>query len=678
MAVYEQFLRPFRWTPQHLSDLVPWRAGIPEAGREEPGVVLLKYRYSLMRVYGLRGLDTAAETKEAQAARILQANNLFKRLGGAWMVQSEAQRVPFTGYPVVSGGHPVLAYIDRERYRALVQAPDDPQPRSWETRYFLTLTWTPALGATNGQRPSVSQFVADTDHFVTLLRGLLAHVEPLEGAALWSYLKTTVSATWHPMHALHSPLDIDVQLCDGGYDAIDPAEPVLREQYLRICSVIGFPAESSAGMMRELETLAFPFRWCTRWLGMERHTQGQMLAKTEKAWRDTEKTTWQKLSENVTQQEIVATNPEALLKAQDARAAREELGADLVGYGQFTTSVLVWDGDPQAANDKIRAVMQAFQARGFVVKQEQQRPTLRYLRRDHATAAWLGMMPGAHLHGVRRTKQSSLTLAHLFPGLQAVWPGPERDAYLDGPPWFIAHTDTHTAYRVSNHVRDVGHTLFFGPTGSGKSVLLAFLVAMWLYNYPWTRVFWFDVDKSARLLTLLLGGQWYDLGVPGTQLQPLRDIDDPVERAWMLGWLLDLLETNQVQLTYRVKQFVMWGFDELARRPVQQRTLSTLLHRMEDVRRKVENKTGSRRRDVHGIAQPDSRIEAVVEDYSAVIGALRPYCAGGAYGWILDGDHDDIATGRLLTFEQRTLLTNTRLVEPVMGCVFHDLESSSV
>ena len=185
-------------------------------------------------------------------------------------------------------------------------------------------------------------------------------------------------------------------------------------------------------------------------------------------------------------------------------------------YGEFTSTITVWDTDPERADAKLQTVRQAFEGQGFTLQPE----------RIHSREAWLSTHPGNRYNSVRKTPQNSLFLAHLLPGLQAAWAGPERDAYLQGPPWYVAHTDTSSLFRVVQHVRDVGHTMVFGPTGAGKSVLAAFLVAQWFARYPQGQCFWFDVDRSARLLTLLLGGHWYELGTPGMAFQPLRKIDD--------------------------------------------------------------------------------------------------------------------------------------------------------
>ena len=59
--------------------------------------------------------------------------------------------------------------------------------------------------------------------------------------------------------------------------------------------------------------------------------------------------------------------------------------------------------------------------------------------------------------------------------LSAVWAGPERDEHFEAPPLLLAKTEGSTPFRFALHVGDVGHTLVVGPTGAGKSVLLALI-----------------------------------------------------------------------------------------------------------------------------------------------------------------------------------------------------------
>jgi type IV secretory pathway VirB4 component len=63
----------------------------------------------------------------------------------------------------------------------------------------------------------------------------------------------------------------------------------------------------------------------------------------------------------------------------------------------------------------------------------------------------------------------------------------------------------------SLHVGDVGHTLIVGPTGAGKSVLLA-LMALQLRRYECAQVFAFDFGGSIRAAAFAMGGDWHNLG----------------------------------------------------------------------------------------------------------------------------------------------------------------------
>ncbi len=185
-----------------------------------------------------------------------------------------------------------------------------------------------------------------------------------------------------------------------------------------------------------------------------------------------------------------------------------------MAYGYVTATVTVFDTDATAADDKLRAVERVIQGRGFVTIPE----TL------NAIDAWLSSIPGHAYANVRQPLISTLNLAHLMP-VSAVWAGPERNAHLNGPPLIVTRTDGATPFRLVTHLGDVGHTLIVGPTGMGKSVLLATL-ALQFRRYPGSRIFAFDMGRSMRATILGLEGEHYDLGTDGSiAFQPLARID---------------------------------------------------------------------------------------------------------------------------------------------------------
>ena len=95
-----------------------------------------------------------------------------------------------------------------------------------------------------------------------------------------------------------------------------------------------------------------------------------------------------------------------------------------------------------------------------------------------------------------------------------------------------------TPFRLNLHVSDVGHTLIFGPTGAGKSVLLAMIAAQFR-RYRHARITVFDKGHSIFALAAACGAAHYDLAgddaSPG--LAPLAAIDSDADAAWAEDWI---------------------------------------------------------------------------------------------------------------------------------------------
>jgi type IV secretory pathway VirB4 component len=674
MPIYQEYLPKLRWRAAHLSDKVPWRC------LAAPGVMLHKQTNALQRTYAVRGPDLSSEVQEVQGALMLQANNVFKRLGGSWTMHAEAQRVPVTTYPESLWPHPVAALIDAERKRAILE-----DPGSFETFYFLTLTWQPPgstasladrLFIRRPQRPvlqtpiseapmrTLEEFVTQADYLLYLLRGMLAMGRPLTTNELLTYLHSTVSAKRHPVYCPAFPVDLDVMLCDsnflGGWEpqlGIHLDQPpdlvVPGRQHLRVCSVTSFPPQSMAGVLKALNSRQFPYRYCTRWVAFERQVQEGLLEKAQSHWLGQQKTLWTQFVEVLSKQPSEMVDNSARNQALDADAARQEVGADIVAFGDFTATITVCDEDLQKVEAKLSDVMQILDSQGFTSIREQ----------EHATAAWLSSHPGNRVDSVRRTPQHSLTLSHLMPGLQAAWPGVDHDAHLKQGPWFLAHTEGQTKFSVVNHVLDNGHFKVLGPTRTGKSVLANLMVASWP-KYHGAQAAWWDLDGSARCLTLCLGGAYHHIGADGVGFQPYAGIDDDVERGWAFEWTLRLLQSEKVPITEVVQRYVSGALRELAKRPVRGRTITGLLEVMTARPAELE---------LMRPKQTDLR-NAMDLERSGVRRALEEYTSSGTHGGLLDASDDGLGEGWLHTFEQKTLLTMPRLVGPVTNLLFHRME----
>jgi len=256
--------------------------------------------------------------------------------------------------------------------------------------------------------------------------------------------------------------------------------------------------------------------------------------------------------------------------------------------------------------------------------------------------AWLGSLPGNPYANVRQPIVHTLNLAHMTP-VSAVWAGPETNRHLNAPPLMMAETRGSTPFRLDLHVGDVGHTMVVGPTGAGKSVLLA-LLALQFRRFIGAQVIIFDRGRSARAATLAMGGESVELSLgEGTLgMQPLARIDEPDEIAFSLQWILGILAYEGVRIMPDVKDAVWTALKSLASAPKPERTLTGL---------------------------------AVLIQSNALVAALAPYTLEGAYGHLLDGSAESIATPDVLQFEMEELMQHKPLIAPVLTYLFQRLEA---
>jgi type IV secretion system protein TrbE len=337
------------------------------------------------------------------------------------------------------------------------------------------------------------------------------------------------------------------------------------------------------------------------------------------------------LREVMFNRETALVDSDADNKAADADAALQELGGDDVAFGFLTTTVIVGDAEAKVAGEKLLAIERIINGRGFVTIRE----TL------NAVEAWLGSLPGNPYANVRQPIVHSLNLAHMMP-VSAVWAGPQANRHLHAPPLTMTETRGSTPFRLDLHVDDVGHTLVLGPTGAGKSVLLA-LIALQFRRYIGAQVILFDRGRSLRAATLAVGGESIVLGVQGSlALQPLARIDAPDEMAFALQWVTALLAAEGVRITPEVKDAVWTACKSLASAPPEERTLTGL---------------------------------AVLIQSSALVAALSPYTLEGAYGRLLDGAAERIAGSDALHIEMEELMGHKALIAPVLTYLFHRLEA---
>ena len=244
----------------------------------------------------------------------------------------------------------------------------------------------------------------------------------------------------------------------------------------------------------------------------------------------------------------------------------------------------------------------------------------------NAIDAYLGSLPSHGDRNIRKVLLNSYELGCMAP-VSAIYQGealcpcpfyPEAS-----PPLFYSATQGATPFRFNLHVGDIGHTMIIGPTGAGKSTLLGLLIAQHR-KYAESRVYVFDKDNSNKVITLALGGDYYDVGKnQSISLAPLSHLDDEEEFDWTLGFVENLLDLQGLKVI-----------------PEQKTEIRSSLFNLRESNKNTWNLSGL----IDSIQDKEMR------------NALRVYTESQAMSSLLNATQDQIGLSSLMAFEMGWLL----------------------
>ncbi|MGV7122322.1 conjugal transfer protein TrbE [Sphingopyxis sp. 550A] len=627
----------YRSKSARLADFLPWVCLVAA------GVVLNKDG-SFQRTARFRGPDLDSATPAELVAVTARLNSTLRRLGSGWAVFVEAQRVPAISYPVSEFPDVVSELVDVERREQFRE-----EGAHFESFYYLTLLWMPPAEeaaraeawlyegrSKTGVDPKelLAGFIDRSSRVLHLVEGFMPEAEWLDDGETLTYLHSCISTKAQRVRVPETPVYLDALLADEAL--VGGLEPRLGDHHLRTLTITGFPSVTFPGLLDELNRQAFAYRWSSRAIMLDKTDATKLLTKIRRQWFAKRKSIAAILKEVMTNEASVLMDSDASNKAADADMALQELGADEAGIAYVTATITVWDRDPALAAEKLRLVEKIIQSRDFTCTVEG----------VNALEAWFGSLPGHVYANVRQPPVSTLNLAHLVP-LSAVWAGAERDEHFGDAPLLYGKTEGSTPFRLSLHVGDVGHCLVVGPTGAGKSVLLA-LMAMQFRRYEGNQIFAFDYGGSIRAAALGMGGDWQDLGGAlhdagshgSVALQPLARIDEAAERAWAAEWLAALLAGEGIAVDPAAKEHIWSALTSLATAPVAERTLTGLAVLLQSQELKL---------------------------------ALAPYLVGGPWGRLLDAEAEHLGSARVQALETEGLV-GAASAATVLSYLFHRIE----
>ncbi|HMN43827.1 MAG TPA: VirB4 family type IV secretion/conjugal transfer ATPase [Povalibacter sp.] len=272
-------------------------------------------------------------------------------------------------------------------------------------------------------------------------------------------------------------------------------------------------------------------------------------------------------------------------------------------------------------------------------------------------AAFWAQLPGCFALRPRKSPITSRNFSAMAPFHN--FPAGRAQGNHWGEALAVLMTQARSPYHFSLHAsdprdpdggsrKDTGHTFICGPTGSGKTVFIGFLVSL-LATRGVSQVV-FDKDQGLEILVRALGGEYFSLqnGAP-TGLNPLQLEANATNVEFMKAWLGMLARGSRVLKASEHTELEQALRGTLAL-PVASRRLSRLIE----------------------------FTDATVVD--GVHANLSRWCesCGGEYAWVFDNPVDTVVprmgAGTLVGFDVTHFLNHETIRGPLNRYLFHLVE----
>lgn len=628
----------------------------------DDGVIVGK-NGSFMAAWLYKGDDNASSTDTQRELDSMRINQAFAGLGNGWMIHVDAVRRDAPNYSargVSSFPDQLTAALDEERRRLF-----EGLGTMYEGYFVLTVTYFPPMLAQQKfvelmfdddatppdhkirTRNLIEQFKRDVKGIEGSLSSVLKmtrlmgnKIQNEDGSTIThddflSWLQNCITGIAQPIVLPSNPMYLDALL--GGKDLIPGVVPKIGNNFIQVVAIEGFPLESAPGILSALAELPGNYRWSSRFIFMDNHEAVKHLEKYRKKWKQKVRGFFDQVfntnSGNIDQ--------DAQSMVQDAADAIAEINSGLVAEGYYTSVVVLMDEDRERLENSALTVQKSIERMGFAARVE----TI------NTMDAFMGSIPGHGVENVRRPLMNTMNLADLLP-TSSIWTGSATAPCPLYPPLAPAlmHCVTHgaTPFRLNLHVRDLGHTFMFGPTGAGKSTHLSMLAAQFR-RYLGMTVFAFDKGMSMyplaagiRAATKGASGLHFTVASDDDKLAfcPLQFLETKADRAWAMDWIDTILHLNGLQTTAQQRNEIGYAVVTMAKEG--SKTLSDFTNTVQD--------------------------EVVRE-------TLKQYTVDGNMGHLLDAEQDGLSLSDFTVFEIEELMNlGEKFALPVLLYLFRRIE----
>ena len=614
---------------------------------EEKSIVFNK-NGSLQKTFKIRYADLEYSVPEVENDVILKINNALKRLDENFTLQFEIQRKSINKdkehIEKESVPPPTLKIWEKQEEKANYKS-------FFRTEYYLTITYNIEFEVQNGAiinmlnafraksikynqlkaekilNESLDTFNTKINDFINRLYNVTLAVEEVKGEELLGFLYSQVNMEFRERIEIPRNIHID-ELVSVSNLKYNNKTAKINDLYFATISLFDFPDSVRSRIFESLESLNFEFRFSSRFNIISKEETNKMFVGYRTHYKGQTRNGIQYVIEALTKKQSENIDETANERAEEVNEALNRLKRGEAIFGFYSSNIIVFDKNYEQLQKKINEISKIITSNDFICKND----TI------NVFDSYLGSMAGNIQRNKRRYILPSFVFTCLIP-ISSNFLGYSKNYFFNAPALLTAKTRANDLFYFNLHVGDVGHTFIVGQTGGGKSVLLG-LIASQFMKYKNAQIFFFDKDRSARVLTECSNGVFYDLGGDDFSFQIMEKIDDSGYRTFVKEWLLDILEIEGVKITPEVRNYLFESVDQFSLLPKEIRTFNAFLDFM-----------------------PNKDLDE----------AFRMYATGNYRKYFNKGTEIDTKS-QFHTFEMGNIMNNEKLSGLILSYLFHYIE----
>ena len=341
---------------------------------------------------------------------------------------------------------------------------------------------------------------------------------------------------------------------------------------------------------------------------------------------------------------MISSGDKAVSQIIELDQAMDQLSSGNFVLGEYHFIVAVYADSQQKLSQNVAATRAELSNAGFVSAKEDlavtssfysQIPANWRYRTRLANVSSLNFLGLAPLHNFATGKQSNNPWGDCVTTLQTT----------NGQPYYFNFHATHPSENSVGE-KAIANTMVIGKSGTGKTVLINFLLSQVQKYDPVPTIFFFDKDRGAEIFVRACGGNYLALesGQP-TGFNPFQ-CENTEANVQFLGDLVKVL-AGKHEYSAREEEDIFRAVASMLDTPMHLRTM------------------GNFQKSLPNLGD------------DGLYARLRRWTCGNSLGWVFDNPVDTVDLGRasIIGFDYTDVIDNPEVRVPVINYLLHRLES---